>query len=175
MLFRETALPGVFEIDLQPIEDDRGFFARAYCAREFALRGMTQLVLQTNFSHNRSAGTIRGMHWMALPAQESKLVRCINGAIFDVVVDVRVDSPHRGQFVTVELSAARRNALYVPPGFAHGFQTLQDETEVMYQVGDFYEPSLDRGFRFDDPAVGIPWPLPVSIVSERDRGLPALG
>lgn len=174
MRFRETALPGVLEVDLEPIEDDRGFFARAYCAREFAQRGMTQLVLQTNFSYNRTAGTIRGMHWMALPAQESKLVRCIRGAVFDVIVDVRPDSPARGQFACVELDAAKRNAVYVPPGFAHGFQTLQDETEVMYQVGDFYEPSLDRGFRFDDPAVGIPWPLPPSIVSERDRQLPTL-
>ena len=175
MLFRETSLPGVIEVDLQPIEDDRGFFARAYCAREFALRGMTQLVVQTNFSHNRKAGTIRGMHWMALPAQESKLVRCVRGAIFDVVVDVRVDSPNRGRFATIELNAAKRNALYVPPGFAHGFQTLEDDTDVMYQVGDFYDPSLDRGFRFDDPAVRIPWPLPPSTVSDRDRLLPLLG
>jgi len=167
--FEETPLAGAFVIELEPHADDRGFFARAYCAREFEEHGLEPRVVQANLSYNRSKGTLRGMHYQAPPAGEAKLVRCIRGAIHDVIVDLRPDSPTYLQHVGVDLTAENRRALFVPALFAHGFQTLEDEVEVFYQVSEFYTPGAERGLRHDDPALGISWPLEVSEISDKDR------
>lgn len=169
MRFEETSLAGAFVIEIEPHADDRGFFARAYCAREFEEHGLDPRVVQANLSYNRSKGTLRGMHYQAPPAGEAKLVRCIRGAIHDVIVDLRPDSPTYLQHVGVDLTAANRRALFVPALFAHGFQTLEDEVEVFYQVSEFYTPGAERGLRHDDPALAISWPLPVSEISDKDR------
>ena len=169
MRFEETPLAGAFVIELEPHADDRGFFARAYCAREFEEHGLEPRVVQANLSYNRSKGTLRGMHYQAPPAGEAKLVRCIRGAIHDVIVDLRPDSPTYLQHVGVDLTAENRRALFVPALFAHGFQTLEDEVEVFYQVSEFYTPGAERGLRHDDPALGISWPLEVSEISDKDR------
>lgn len=169
MRFEETPLAGAFVIEIEPHADDRGFFARAYCAREFEEHGLEPRVVQANLSYNRSKGTLRGMHYQAPPAGEAKLVRCIRGAIHDVIVDLRRDSPTYLQHVGVDLTAENRRALFVPALFAHGFQTLEDEVEVFYQVSEFYTPGAERGLRHDDPALGISWPLPVSEISDKDR------
>jgi len=167
--FEETPLTGAFVIEIEPHADDRGFFARTYCAREFEEHGLETRVVQANLSYNRSKGTLRGMHYQAPPAGEAKLVRCIRGAIHDVIVDLRPDSPTYLQHVGVDLTAENRRALFVPALFAHGFQTLEDEVEVFYQVSEFYTPGAERGLRHDDPALGISWPLPVSEISDKDR------
>ncbi len=172
MIFTETRLEGVFVIDLEVRSDNRGFFARSFCATEFQAHGLSPTVAQCNLSFNHKKGTLRGMHYQCAPAAETKLVRCIRGAIYDVVVDLRPESPTYKSYVGVELTAENRRALYIPEGLAHGFQTLVDETEVAYQMGDFYTPGYDRGFRYDDPIVGIPWALPISEISERDLALP---
>lgn len=169
MRFEETPLTGAFVIEIEPHADDRGFFARTYCAREFEEHGLETRVVQANLSYNRSKGTLRGMHYQAPPAGEAKLVRCIRGAIHDVIVDLRPDSPTYLQHVGVDLTAENRRALFVPALFAHGFQTLEDEVEVFYQVSEFYTPGAERGLRHDDPALGISWPLPVSEISDKDR------
>lgn len=169
MRFEETSLAGAFVIEIEPHADDRGFFARAYCAREFEEHGLEPRVVQANLSYNRSKGTLRGMHYQAPPAGEAKLVRCISGAIHDVIVDLRPDSPTYLQHVGVDLTAENRRALFVPALFAHGFQTLEDEVEVFYQVSEFYTPGAERGLRHDDPALGISWPLGVSEISDKDR------
>jgi dTDP-4-dehydrorhamnose 3,5-epimerase len=174
MRFVPTELPGAFVIEVEPYGDERGFFARTFCAREFAEHGLAADFVQCNTSYNHRAGTIRGMHWQAQPNAEAKLVRCTAGAIFDVIVDLRPGSPARGRWLAVELSAATRQMLYVPEGFAHGFQTLRDGSEIAYQMSAAYEPAAARGFRFDDPRLRIPWPLPASSVSKRDRELPFL-
>ena len=172
MKFVETRLAGAWQIDLEPHLDDRGFFARAYCEREFGALGLSTCYPQSNLSLNTRALTLRGMHFQAAPYREAKLVRCVSGAIHDVVVDLRVGSPTRLQWVAVELTARNRRALYVPPGCAHGFLTLEDETEVLYQMGDFYVAEAARGFRWDDPFFRIGWPATPLVVSERDRGYP---
>lgn len=172
MRFQPTALEGVFLIDVEPARDERGFFARTFCAREFAARGLSPAVAQCNVSYNRRAGTVRGMHFQRPPAAEAKLVRCIRGAIHDVVADLRPDSPTFGRHLGVELRAEDRRALYVPPGLAHGFQTLADETEVLYQMDAFHAPGHDGGFRHDDPTFAIRWPLPVTVISDKDLGWP---
>jgi dTDP-4-dehydrorhamnose 3,5-epimerase len=172
--FVPTALPGAFVIEVEPHGDERGLFARTFCAREFAEHGLAADFVQCSTSYNRRAGTIRGMHWQAPPHAEAKLVRCTAGAIFDVIVDLRPGSPARGRWQAVELSAGTRRMLYVPEGFAHGFQALRDGSEVAYQMSAAHEPAAARGFRFDDPRLGIPWPLPASVVSKRDRELPLL-
>ena len=169
MRFEETPLAGAFVIELEPHADDRGFFARAYCAREFEEHGLAPRVVQANLSYNRSKGTLRGMHYQAPPAGEAKLVRCIRGAIHDVIVDLRPDSPTYLQHIGVDLTAENRRALFVPATFAHGFQTLEDEVEVFYQVSEFYTPGAEQGLRHDDPALGISWPLEVSEISDKDR------
>ena len=169
MRFEETPLAGAFVIELEPHADDRGFFARTYCAREFTEHELEPRVVQANLSYNRSKGTLRGMHYQAPPAGEAKLVRCIRGAIHDVIVDLRRDSPTYLQHVGVDLTAESRRALFVPALFAHGFQTLEDEVEVFYQVSEFYTPDAERGLRHDDPALGISWPLPVKEISDKDR------
>lgn len=172
MIFRETALPGVFVIEPEPWEDQRGFFARTWCQREFAEHGLDPRLVQCSVSFNRRRGTLRGMHYQAPPHAEAKLIRCTRGAIWDVALDLRSGSPTFGQHVGEELSAANRAALYIPEGFAHGFQTLEDDTEVLYQMSEFYAPDAARGIRFDDPAFGIRWPLPEPIMLNRDRTYP---
>lgn len=172
--FLETALEGAFVIELEPAVDERGFFARSFCEQEFASHGLPPRFVQCNVSFNHKAGTTRGMHWQAEDHPETKLVRCTAGAIFDVIVDLRPDSETHGQLFTIELSAQNRRMLFVPAGFAHGFQSLRDDSEVFYQMGAAYEPMAARGFRWDDPAVGIPWPAEPSVVSEKDRALPLL-
>jgi dTDP-4-dehydrorhamnose 3,5-epimerase len=172
--FTESAIAGVWFVDLEPIEDERGFFARTFCADEFVAHGLDPTVAQCNVSVTARAGTIRGLHYQVAPAAETKLVRCVRGAIHDVVVDLREGSPTRLQHLGVELSAANRRALYVPTEFAHGFQALVDDTEVEYQMGAPYTPGTDRGLRYDDPALGIDWPRPVTDISERDRTWPLL-
>lgn len=171
MIFTPTALPGAFLIDLQVHADDRGFFARSWCHREAAAHGIDVQWVQCNVSFNHRKGTLRGMHWQH-PDGEVKLVRATRGALLDVIVDLRADSPAYKQHVAVELSAENRRALLVPVGCAHGFCTLVDATEVFYQMSAYYVPGQDRGFRFDDPQFGLPWPDGEKIVSERDLGLP---
>lgn len=172
MIFRELNLPGAFVLEPERIEDERGFFARAFCREELAAHGLDPTVAQCSLSFNRRRGTLRGMHYQAAPAEEAKLVRCVRGAIHDVIIDVRPASPTLGRHAAARLDADNRLALYVPPGFAHGFQTLEDDTELYYQMSAAYAPEHARGFRHDDPELGIAWPLPVSVISERDRTLP---
>jgi dTDP-4-dehydrorhamnose 3,5-epimerase len=173
MIFTETRLAGAYVIDPQLLQDDRGFFARSWCQREFEAHGLTPRVVQANLSYNKRKGTLRGMHYQLPPHAEAKLVRCTRGAILDVIADLRPGSATAGQWIGVELTAENHRMLYVPEGFAHGFQTLADDTEVTYQVSEFYTPGAERGVRYDDPALGITWPLPVSVISEKDRSWPA--
>jgi dTDP-4-dehydrorhamnose 3,5-epimerase len=168
MIFTETSLPGAFIIELDTICDERGFFARSWCAKEFAEHGLNPKLVQCNISYNKYCGTIRGMHYQVAPYEEAKIVRCIRGAILDVIIDIRDDSKTFKQWVGIELSATNRRALYVPEGFAHGFQTLEDDTEVFYQMSEFYHNECVMGFRFDDPGVGIQWPLECSVMSNKD-------
>jgi len=168
MIFTETKLKGAFFIDLDLRSDDRGAFARTFCAKEFAEHGLKPSVAQCNLSFNHKAGTLRGMHYQTPPASETKLVRCTKGAIYDVIIDMRPDSPTYRQHIGVELTADNRRALYVPELFAHGYQALSDGAEVVYQVGEFYTPGYERGIRYDDPAFNIQWPMPVTVMSEKD-------
>lgn len=168
MKFTETLLPGSYLIELNPVEDDRGFFARTFCQEEFVDHGLNPHIVQCSLSFNRKRGTLRGMHYQAAPHRENKLVRCTMGAIYDVIVDIRPESPTYRQWVGVELSARNRRALYIPEGVAHGFQTLEDDTEVLYQISSLYEPASARGIRWNDPLLSIQWPLEVSVLSERD-------
>jgi dTDP-4-dehydrorhamnose 3,5-epimerase len=174
MIFTETLLPGAFVIDLEPRGDDRGFFARAFCRREFEAHGLKADIAQTNISFNRRKGTLRGLHFQFPPAAETKLVRCSRGAILDVIVDLRPESPTYLQHVAVELTAENRRALFVPERFAHAYQVLEDDTETTYYVGEFYTPSLESGLRFDDPRLGIAWPLEPAEMSPKDRVWPLL-
>lgn len=174
MRFIETALAGAFVVEPEPIADHRGFFARVFCADEFRQHGLTPAVAQCNLSRNVARGTLRGLHYQVPPAAEAKFVRCVRGAVVDVIVDLRPDSPTHLQHVAVELTAAEHRALFVPECFAHGFQTLEDDTEILYQVSEFYAPGHEGGLRHDDPALGIDWPLPVSEISDKDRGWPLL-
>ncbi|MDP9022205.1 MAG: dTDP-4-dehydrorhamnose 3,5-epimerase [Actinomycetota bacterium] len=174
MRFQETELAGAWVVDLEPHGDERGFFARAFCAREFADRGLSTVVAQTNVAYNRRRGTVRGLHFQRQPAAETKLVRCVRGAIWDVIIDLRDASPTRLQHVGVTLSADNHRALYVPKGFAHGYQTLEGGTEVLYQVDEFYAPGCESGLHYDDPVLGIRWPVEVTTVSEKDRSWPFL-
>jgi dTDP-4-dehydrorhamnose 3,5-epimerase len=169
MKFVETPLAGAFVVELDPIGDERGFFARSFCEREFAERGLTSRFVQCNVSYNRLKGTLRGMHYSVEPHAEAKLVRCTAGAIHDVIVDVRAGSATLYQWFAIELSAANRRGLFIPTGFAHGFQCLTDGAEVFYQMSEFYDPDCARGLRWDDPRLEIEWPLPGPIVSEKDR------
>ncbi len=171
MIFTETKLKGAFFIDLAPHYDERGFFSRSWCQREFIDHGLNPNVVQCNISYNKQKGTLRGMHLQVPPFAEAKLVRCTRGGIFDVIVDFRCDSPTYLQWLGVELTVENRQALFVPEGFLHGFQTLKDDTEVFYQMSEFFAPECARGFRWNDPAFAIQWPLPVSMISEKDAGL----
>ena len=172
MIISTTALAGPAIIDLELKSDERGFFARSFARAAFAAAGLEPLVAQCNVSFNFRAGTLRGMHFQVAPATEAKLVRCTAGAVLDIIVDVREGSPTYLQHVAVELSAENRRSLYVPPMFAHGYQTLVDGAEVTYQVSEAYTPGTERGLRHDDPAFGIAWPLPVSVISEKDASWP---
>jgi dTDP-4-dehydrorhamnose 3,5-epimerase len=172
MIYTETSLPGAYLVDLEKIEDSRGFFAYLFEAKEAQQRGLSTKIVQIKLSYNKRKGTLRGMHLQLPPAAEVKLVRCIRGAIHDVIVDYREDSPTFLKHVSVELSAQNRRALYVPAMFAHGYQTLTDDAEVMYQVDEFYAPKCELGLRYDDPALKIQWPLPVVDISPKDAAWP---
>ena len=172
MIFQSTTLPGALVVELERREDERGFFARSFCQREFETQGLERGVAQCNVSFNRRRGTLRGMHWQTAPYREAKLVRVTQGALWDVIVDLRPDSPAYCRWFGVELSAENRRALYIPQGFAHGFQTLVDDVEVFYQMSTFYVPDAQRGARWDDPAFGIAWPIRLPFLSDRDAVCP---
>jgi len=172
MLFYETKLPGVFEIHLEPHSDDRGFFARSWCRKEFEAHGLNPRLVQCNVSFNLRKGTLRGMHFQAPPHAEAKLVRSTRGAIYDVVLDMRPSSPAYRNWIAVVLTSANRHMVYVPKGCAHGFLTLEDETEVFYQMSEFYDAESARGVRWNDPAFQIAWPERVEVISQRDAAYP---
>ncbi len=174
MIFTETKLQGAFVIDIERREDGRGHFARAFCQREFADHGLEPVIAQANVAYNHRRGTVRGMHFQYPPAAETKLVRATRGAILDVIVDLRPESPTYLEHIAAELSAANGRSLYVPRRFAHGYQVLEDGTETSYMVGEFYAPELESGLRVDDPALGIEWPLPAGDMSDKDRVWPLL-
>ncbi len=172
MEFTQTKLPGVFLVGLERREDDRGFFARAWCQNEAAKRGLNMRFVQSNVAFSRKRGTLRGMHYQEAPHAEVKLVRCTAGAVLDVLVDLRPDSPTHRQWVSAELSAANRMALYAPEGVAHGYLTLADQCEIVYETTAFFAPDAAKGVRFDDPAFGIAWPFAGTVISDRDRTWP---
>lgn len=168
MKFEEAKIPGVWVLDLERREDNRGFFARTFCEDEFATHGLVTRFVQCNLSSNAKRGTLRGLHFQDEPKPEVKLVRCVQGSVFDVVVDLRRDSPTYCQWIGVELSAENGRALYIPAGIAHGFQTLEDGSVLYYHMGEFYEPSLASGVRWNDAAFGITWPIARPILSDKD-------
>ena len=168
MKFTETKLKGAFVIELEERTDDRGFFARTFCAREFEEHGLKTSLVQSNMSYNHKKGTMRGMHYQVAPAMEAKLVRCTRGSVYDAIVDLRPDSPTYLQHFGLELSADNHKALYVPEMFAHGYLTLTDGAEVFYQVSEFYTPGTERGLRYNDAALGIEWPVAIEVISEKD-------
>jgi dTDP-4-dehydrorhamnose 3,5-epimerase len=172
MKFCESKIPGVFEVHLAPSCDDRGFFARSWCQREFEQRGLNPRIVQCNISFNERKGTLRGMHYQDQPYPETKIVRCTRGSIYDVVVDLRPQSRTFKEWVEVVLTAENRHMVYVPEGCAHGFLTLEDKTEVFYQMSEFYHPDRSRGVRWDDSAFAIEWPTAVEVISDRDRTYP---
>jgi dTDP-4-dehydrorhamnose 3,5-epimerase len=172
MIFRETELKGAFVIDPQRIEDERGFFARSWCRKEFEARGLNPNLVQCNISFNSAKGTLRGMHYQVAPFEEAKLIRCTRGSLYDIIVDIRPESETFGQYFSVVLTSENRTMLFVPEGFAHGFLTMEDHTEVFYQMSQFYAPEHARGFRWNDPVFGIRWPGDVKVISERDRSYP---
>ena len=169
MIFTETELKGAFIIELKKLEDNRGFFARSWCQNEFEAHGLNTRIVQANVSYNKKKGTLRGMHYQKAPHEETKLVRCTRGAIYDVIIDLRPTSPTRGQWIGVELTEGNYKMLYVPENFAHGFETLEDESEVIYQVSQFYTPGAENGIRWDDLAFNIAWPIEVQVTSEKDK------
>ena len=172
MIFNETKLAGVFEVHIEPKCDERGFFARSWCKQEFEANGLNWKLVQCSLSFNERKGTLRGIHYQAAPYPETKLVRCTRGAIYDVVVDLRPQSATYKQWIGATLTAENRQMLYVPEGCAHGFVTLEDDTEVFYQMSEFYNAESARGVRWDDPAFRIVWPLPAEVISDRDRTYP---
>jgi len=172
ILFRETELPSAYIIEPQRFEDERGFFARTWCRKEFSSHGLNPKIAQISLSYSPLKGTLRGMHYQAKPHQEAKLIRCTRGAIFDVIIDLRKTSPTYLKHIAVELNSENRLMLYAPEGFAHGFLTLQDGTEVLYQMSEFYHPESQRGVRWDDPAFQIRWPFRPTVISERDATYP---
>ena len=174
MIFTETKLKGAFVIDLERRSDERGFFARTFCQHEFRDHGLKPVIAQANVASNNKKGTLRGMHFQYPPMAETKLVRCTRGAILDIIVDLRPESPTYLQHVAVELTEENMRALYVPERFAHGYQTLHDGTDTSYQVGEFYAPNTEGGLRYDDPKLGLTWPLPVSVISPKDQAFPPL-
>jgi dTDP-4-dehydrorhamnose 3,5-epimerase len=174
MIFTKLPIAGAFLIELEPKSDDRGSFARAYCRREMEAQGIAFEVVQCNLARTHHAGVVRGLHYQEPPAEEQKLVRCLNGAVLDALIDMRPQSPtHRAVYHT-RLDAENRRALFIPSGIAHGYQVLAEATEFFYMTDQFYAPGLERGVRFDDPKLGVPWPLPPRDVAERDRTWPSL-
>jgi dTDP-4-dehydrorhamnose 3,5-epimerase len=174
MIFTESSLPGAFLIDLAPVADERGFFARTYCDEEFAAKGLGTELRQCSVSYNTQRGTLRGLHYQGPPHEEHKLVRCTAGAIFDVIVDIRPQSPHYRRWFGTDLTAQNRRSLFIPPGFAHGFITLSDDAEVYYMISVPHAPQYAQGFRWSDPAFSIQWPLTPSVISPRDAAYPLL-
>jgi dTDP-4-dehydrorhamnose 3,5-epimerase len=174
MIFTESPLPGAFLVDLAPIADERGFFARAYCDEEFAAKGLSTELRQCSVSFNTRKGTLRGLHYQRPPHEEHKLVRCTGGAIFDVIADIRPQSSFYRRWYGTQLTAQNRRSLFIPPGFAHGFITLSDEAEVYYMISVPHAPEYAQGFRWNDPAFAIQWPLAPSVISPRDAAYPLL-
>ena len=172
MIFTETDLQGAYVIDVEPIKDNRGFFARGWCKSEFEDQGLKSQIVQCNLSFNHSKGTVRGMHYQLDPFREVKLIRCIRGAIYDVIIDIRTNSASFKSWFGIELSEENRRMLYVPEGFAHGYQTLFDNCEVFYQVTEYYQPNHEYGIRWNDPVFDIKWPLHATIVSDKDKTYP---
>jgi dTDP-4-dehydrorhamnose 3,5-epimerase len=172
MIFRRTDLAGVIEIEMELHRDERGFFARSWCEREFRENGLNPKLVQCSISYNERKGTLRGVHYQAPPYPEAKLVRCTKGSLYDVALDLRPDSPSYLRSTGVELTAANHRALYIPEGCAHGFLTLEESTEALYQMSEFYHPETARGVRWNDPAFGIVWPGVAEVISERDRSFP---
>jgi dTDP-4-dehydrorhamnose 3,5-epimerase len=182
MIFTETKLKGAYIIEPERVEDGRGFFARTFCRKEFESHGLNPHFVQCNISYNKKKGTLRGMHYQAAPYEEAKLVSCISGVLYDVIIDLRQDSPTYCQWIAVELTARssayssqltiNHKMLYIPEGFAHGFMTLMDNTEVFYQMSEFYMPEYARGVRWNDPAFNIHWPIDVVVISDRDKQYP---
>jgi len=169
MKFEPTELPGLVLIELEPFQDDRGFFTRIFCRREFSDAGLDADFVQTNHSITHQKGTVRGLHYQHPPDMEAKVIRCIRGAVYDVAVDLRKNSPTYLRYYGVELSESNNRMIYIPRGFAHGFQTLDDHTSLIYQHSTYYRPGAEGGLRYDDPAIGIVWPVPVTMISEKDR------
>lgn len=169
MIFTETKLKGAFIIDIERREDSRGFFARAFCQNEFKAQGLKPIIAQANVAFNHLKGTMRGMHFQFPPAAETKFVRCTRGAILDIIVDLRPESPTYLEHAAVELTEDNHRGLYVPERFAHGYQVLEDKTETSYQVGEFYAPGAESGLFYCDPRLGLSWPLPVSVISQKDQ------
>lgn len=174
MIFTETSLKGSYIIDLEPLADERGWFARTYCKNEFNAIGHTKEWVQLNHSFTRQKGTIRGMHYQLPPFSEIKLVRCIAGAVYDVIIDVRKGSPTFLNYFGAELSATNKKMIYIPEGFAHGFQALTDDCELIYHHSQFYAPGVETGIKYDEPTINIEWPLPVQIISARDNSHPLI-
>ena len=174
MIFNPTKLAGAFTIDVQPFQDSRGFFTRIFCEKEFAEHNLVKHFVQANHSGTHGKGVIRGMHFQHAPFSEVKLVKCVQGSIFDVIVDVRAGSPTFLQWFGAELSAENKRMMYVPAGFAHGFQSLSDYSEITYMVSAFYNKESERGVKYNDTKVNIEWPLPVSLVSDKDNNIPLI-
>jgi dTDP-4-dehydrorhamnose 3,5-epimerase len=174
MLFKNTTFKDIWLIDLTPTFDDRGCFARTFCSQEFAARGLETSFVQHSLSYSKERGTLRGLHFQKPPHGEAKLVRCVRGSIFDVIVDIRPHSSTYRQWEGFKLTGGNQRQLYIPAGFAHGFQTLSDDVEVHYLISAFYEPTAASGFCYDDPAFAISWPLPVSVISDKDKAWPLL-
>ncbi len=174
MIFTETKLRGAFILDLERREDSRGFFARTFCQNEFEAHGLKPIVAQASIAHNIAKGTVRGMHFQYPPAAETKLVRCTRGAILDIIVDLRPESPTYLDHVAIELSEDNQRALYVPERFAHGYQVLRDKTDASYQMGEFYTPDAGGGLMYDDARLGLNWPFPVTMISDKDQAFPPL-
>lgn len=169
MIFTELALKGAYLIEIEPLEDERGFFARSFCAQEFEQQHLCSRFVQNNISYNRKKGTLRGMHYQASPYEEAKLVSCIQGSVYDVIIDLRPGSPTQYQWIALKLNAMSFQMLYIPKGFAHGFQTLENDTVVFYQMSEFYHPELSGGVNCRDPRLKVNWPLPVYLISDKDR------
>ena len=172
MIFTESPLRGAHLIDMTRMEDERGFFARAFCADEFAAHGLAAHMDQCSVSFNAKSGTLRGLHFQAAPHDEEKLVRCTGGAIFDVIVDIRIESPTYRRWFGAELTAANRRALYIPKGFAHGFQSLRDDSELLYMIDVGYVAGAARGVRWNDPAIDVQWPVPIEVIADKDNEFP---
>jgi dTDP-4-dehydrorhamnose 3,5-epimerase len=169
MVFEETRLRGAYVLELKRLEDERGFFARSWCRRELEEHGLAGCIAQANVSFSRSKGTLRGLHYQVEPFAETKLIRCTRGALYDVIVDLRPESPTYKQWFGIELTADNHKMIYVPESFAHGMITLTDDTEATYNVSEFYTPNAERGYRYDDPAFGIEWPIEVRVISAKDQ------